>query len=57
MRERGMDIEYAVFLSIVAEIKSDPADLSEGMQERMLAMLSGVPSRFDGQGKGGGEGQ
>ena len=42
-------------LSIVAVIESEPKDLSEGMQERRLAM-SDVQVRFGGQGKGGVEG-
>lgn len=56
MRERGVDIEKAVCLSIVAEIESEPADLSEGMHERRLVILSGEQSKFGGHGKGGGEG-
>ena len=46
----------AVCLSIVAEIESEPADTSEGMQERRLVMLLGVQSIFGGQGKRGEEG-
>ena len=46
----------AVCLSIVAEIESEPAEWSIGMQERRLVMLSGVQSKFGWQGKGGREG-
>ena len=46
MRERGVDIDTAMSTSIVAGIESKPADFSGGMQERRLAMLSGVQSRF-----------
>ena len=39
----------------MAGIESEPVDLSDGMQEKRLAMLSGEQSRFGGQGKAGGE--
>ena len=55
MRERGVDIDKAVSTTIMAGIESKPSDILGGMQEKRLAMLSGIQSRLGGQGKGGGE--
>ena len=54
-RESRLDIEKATYLSIVAEIDSEPADISEGIQERRLEILSGEQSISSGKGKGEGE--
>ena len=55
-RERGLDIEKVAYLSIVAEIESEPAGVSEGIQKGRLEILSVEQSISSGQGKGGGEG-
>ena len=54
-RERGLDIEKATYLSLVAEIESEPADISEGIQKGRLEILLGEQSISSGQGKGRGE--
>ena len=54
--ESGEDMDWAVHLSIIAEILSRPGEVSDGKQESKRDVSLGVHLRSWGQGKGGGEG-
>ena len=55
IRERGSEIDWAVALSMLAEMASGPAEVSGEIQERRLAISSEEHSRSGGHEKGGGE--
>ena len=56
MMERGSEIDKAVDLSIVAEMGSGPAEVSEGICGSKTCTSSGEQSKSKGGLNGGGEG-